>query len=107
MTCLTCGGDHSHQLTDFPKGSSVIVLNDFIGGIDISLYDPFVHTQETAPRVTIPAGSKGRVIGHCDDGRALIEFEAEKGKTVSSHSFHYPEGYFISARKLEALHAAV
>lgn len=103
MNCTECGSDHSGQITEYPTGDLVIVTGDFTGGIDITLYDPAIHTADNAPRVSVPAGSLGRVIGHCDDGRALIVFDAEKGKSRASHSFHFPGGYFVSTRKLEAL----
>lgn len=107
MRCSICGDTHDNQKTEYPDGESIVVINDFIGAIDITRYDPAIHTQDNAPRVTIPAGSKGRVVGHCDDGRALVEFEAEKGKSAASHSFHFPSGYFVTTRKLEALYVAV
>ncbi len=93
MKCSQCGRTHAHQKIDFPLGSTVVVENEFAGGIDIARYDPTKSYQEAA-RIMIPQGSLGRVVGHCDDGRALIEFEAEKGRGNASHSFHHPEGYF-------------
>lgn len=44
--------------------------------------------------VKIKTGSIARVVGHCDDGRALFEFE---GKSIHSHSFHFPESYLAKA----------
>jgi hypothetical protein len=107
MICLVCGNDHEGQREEFEQGDTVIAINDFWGGIDNSRYDPFEHTQDTAPRVLIAEGSKGEVVGHCDDGRALTVWEAEKGKSPASHSFHYPHGYLMTVEKLTRLSKAM
>lgn len=96
MICSDCGRDHSNQFSEYPEGATVIVTGDFWGCIDITRYDPF-KPPDQAPHVLIPAASKGRVIGHCDDGRVLVVFEAEEGKGMASHSFHAPETYFMVA----------
>lgn len=94
--CYDCGQDHANQFTEYPTGATIIVTSDFWGAIDNTQYKPLEHPQgEGAPRVLISAGSLGHVIDHCDDGRVLIEFEAETGKTKCAHSFHHPETYFM------------
>lgn len=92
--CSDCGRVHAHQVVDYPMGAVVVVKNDFFGGFDMNKYDPLNMPADQAPRVIIPAGSLGYVVGHTEDGRALIEFEAENGHSKGSHSFHHPEGYF-------------
>ena len=98
MNCYICNQDHSHQLTDYPLGATVEVLGDFYGSVDTTEYKPL---EDHYPRVLIPAGSFGTVMGHCEDGRAVIEFDAEIGKAPCGHTFHYPEGYFKLGQRPE------
>jgi len=93
MKCSVCNQDHSRQRLLYPVGSTVTVKNDFLGGVDLSKYDPMKPYKE-AERVKIPAYSLGWVIGHCDDGRAKIEFKAEEESNDSFHTFHFPDNYF-------------
>lgn len=101
MWCTDCGRDHFNQFNDYPEGARVVVTGDFWGAIDITRYDPS-EPADKATRVLIPAGSYGRVIDHCEDGRVLVVFEAEEGKSNSFHSFHAPETYFTIATEAEA-----
>lgn len=100
MICR-CGRDHSNQFNDYPEGSRIVVTGNFWGGIAITQYNP-LQPANKAGRVLIPAGSYGRVVGHCDDGRVLVVFEAEDGKSLASHSFHVPETYFMIAIEADA-----
>lgn len=92
--CTDCGYSHENQFTDFPDGAAVVVTADFTGSFDLEKYNPLIHKMSDAPRITIPAGSKGTIVGHCDDGRVIVEFEAEKGRNKSGHTFHQPEEFF-------------
>lgn len=94
MICSDCGRDHSHQFVDYPEGATVITTVEIWGSVDTTEYKPL---EGYYPHVLIPAGSKGHVRGHHDDGRAIVEFEAEIGKSPAGHTFHYPEGYFMVA----------
>lgn len=105
MICRDCGRNHSNQFKEYPKGSRVIVTGDFWGSVDITRYNPLEEpadkalrqAQEGPPRILIPAGSAGRIVDHCNDGRVLVQFEAEEGKSICTHSFHAPETYFMVA----------
>lgn len=102
MICLACDRDHSNQFKDYPEGARVVVTGDFWGGIDVTKHNPLEQPADKAPRILIPAGSYGRIVGHCEDGRVLVVFETEEGKSVASHSFHVPESYFMVATGTEA-----
>lgn len=60
---------HAKQRKDFPKDSEVIAVSNF---------------QD------VKIGDIGTVIGHCEDGRAFIEFPEPH---IGSHTFHFPDGY--------------
>jgi len=74
MSCSDCGAEsHENQTWTFPIGKRVVALREIVN----------------TPNPPIPFGSIGSVIGHCDDGRATVQFHDHSG----SHTFHTPEFY--------------
>lgn len=62
--------------------------------IMITMAFGFVHIDYAkAPRFLIAEGSFGTVTGHCDDGRAVVEFDTDR----SVHTFHFPDGFIQNA----------
>lgn len=70
MKCYQCGQSHEHQRADYPVGTTIIFQDAF------------------AKQYKCPSG---KVVGHCDDGRASVEFPT----TGEIHTFHYTD-YFKS-----------
>jgi hypothetical protein len=75
--CLDCNASHLGQIDDLPVGQVVVAICP-IPELDTSL----------------PVGTVGRVSGHCNDGRAHIEFE-----NGGSHTFHSPSDYIAKAHQ--------
>lgn len=69
MNC-DCANGHKDQIERYPLGREVKTTMPIYSGDAL-----------------IPVGTKGRVFGHCVDGRAYIKFEFDN----SSHTFHCPE----------------
>ena len=74
MICFRCDQDHSHQAKDFPEGAIVMAE------VEIPASDGQV----------IPIGGVGSVMGHNNDGRAVIDFADDK--YPAGHTFHYIDG---------------
>lgn len=74
QTCADCGkkDGHKDQVTQYPEGSLVESMVDIAGAFD----------------KIVTKGTRGKITGHCHDGRAFVRFP-EGG----SHTFHHPEGY--------------
>jgi DNA repair exonuclease SbcCD ATPase subunit len=70
MKCYQCGQSHEHQRTDYPVGTTIVFQDAF------------------AKQYKCPTG---KVVGHCDDGLASVEFPT----TGEIHTFHYVD-YFKS-----------
>jgi len=75
--CSTCQQDHTFQITAYPLGATVKITQLFYNDL--------------------PVGTLGKVINHCDDGRATILFGGtdlnDEQLSLTPHTFHYPDGY--------------
>lgn len=69
MNCY-CDNSHKDQIERYPRGREVKTI--------MPMY---------SNGALMPVGTKGRVIGHYEDGRACFGFEFDN----SSHTFHCPE----------------
>lgn len=69
-----CRDGHKDQLVNFPVGVRVLAVCDIGCGEDWR-YIPIV-----------PRETPGSVRGHCDNGRAIIEFAGH----LATHTFHFP-----------------
>lgn len=96
MICKECGLDHKQQLANFPLGSIVKVIVDFDGGIKS-------HDYKTgqSERFTICTGSYGEVVGHHDNGTAILRFDNDESK--ASHTFHDTGHFFRPATEEQTL----
>jgi hypothetical protein len=77
MTCTDCSAEsHQNQTWLFPLGKRVVAIREIAN----------------TPNEPVPFGAIGTVTGHCDDGRAHIQFYEYSG----SHTFHVPEFYIAA-----------
>lgn len=80
--CNNCGTkSHKDQLVKYPEGTTVVAIR------------PIKELERT-----LPIGSIGMVRGHCDDGRAMVEFN------LIIHTFHFPSDYITVAYPEPASH---
>lgn len=94
--------DHSHQRKDFPLNSTVVAKMNILGG----------RSHQDGKQIIIPKDSYGEVVDHCIDGRAIIEFEADRNAPRPGHTFSSPEDFIkrgppTRAELLAGLRAAI
>lgn len=74
-TCPDCGADHRDQINDYPIGIFVETVVDIL------------YSQSEKQISMMPKGTVGKIVDHCNDGRAQVML----GNLI--HTFHNPDAF--------------